>query len=160
MRVQVRAVEIKYISHNYNVQKSSKNKRQTMLARLVRCCSQWLQIVTCSIRDPNAGIGKVPLANETQTKKKSQQWNHTVSRPAFTAAPFLRNQAIKWTAPKFFYDENVYNVFRKKLSVYSGFNLFCTQTAGGNNNKKSPKNPRHYFSTFFQKSVIILTQTF
>lgn len=74
----MRTVEIKYISHNYNVWRTVKAKKGwTMFPRLVRCCSQWLQIVTCSIRDPHAGIRKVPLANETQNKLKRRVSNET-----------------------------------------------------------------------------------
>lgn len=56
-----------------------------------------------------------------------------------------------------------YSVFRKKVSVFSGINLFCSQMGGEggeDSNNKSSKETHHYSSIFYQQLVKILTQTF
>lgn len=89
-----------------------------MFPRLIRCCSRLLRIVTCAIRNPNAGIRKVSLTNETQNKLKRRvsNKNYTVSRPVFTAARF-RNQVSTKQYQNLVQWEYV-NIFRKnKFSV-------------------------------------------
>jgi len=105
-----------------------------MFPRLIRCCSQLLQITTCSIRNPNAGIRKVSLTNETQNKLNRRVSNkkHTTSWPVFIAAHF-RNQ-VSTKKHQNFSTMRIRQHLQEK-QVFGGMNVF-------------PIHPREYPKTF------------
>lgn len=113
-------------------------------------CSQLLQIVTCSIRNPNARIRKVSLTNETQKKIKRRVSNkkHTVSRPVFVAAHF-RNQ-VSTKKHQIFSTMRVSQHLQEK-QVFSGMHVFPIHPREHSKNipRKKKKSPQlqHIFQT-------------
>lgn len=110
--------------------------------------------MTCSIRDPNAGIRKVPLANETQNKLKTR-----VSNEIILLQGQLLLQHILETRQSTKQHQNFSTMRIKCLqdkSVFSGINLFHIQMGRkewGEITKMEKKNPvlfQHIFSAISQ----------
>lgn len=116
----MRTVAIKWKSHDCNVWKNNKSKSKDE-----QCFQDWLdivlkllQIVTCSIRNPKAGIRKVSLTNDTQNKLKTRVSNkkHTVSR--LVLLQHILENRYQLRSTKIFQQWQYINIFRKnKFSV-------------------------------------------
>lgn len=116
--------------------------------------------MTCSIRDPNAGIRKVPLANETQNKLKTR-----VSNEIILLQGQLLLQHILETRQSTKQHQNFSTMRIKCLqdkSVFSGINLFHIQMGRKEWGEitKMEKKTQCYSSIFSQQLVKILTQTY